>query len=115
MTILSKRSGRFLALFVSHLRGFRKQFFQAPSLGGQSGLLRWRHLDRRMSPTKVVKREEQRHGRFVVLPFLRVGIRQTGQAANLHPQGLVVPLDVRSAYSVFIGIAQPSRRYYFRY
>ena len=60
-----------------------------------------------MHPAEIVERKEQRHGRFVVFPFLAMGIGQASQAANLHPKRFIAALNVARANLVFIRIAEP--------
>jgi hypothetical protein len=47
-----------------------------------------------------------------VLPFLREGIRQPRQSADLHPHGEVLPLNNRSADALRIGSSDAFNRLY---
>jgi hypothetical protein len=50
-----------------------------------------------MHAAEVVIGEEQGERRFMVLPFLAVGIRQPRHAANGHTEREIQPLDMRGA------------------
>src|ERR1019366_279353 len=102
------RATRFFIILLTLPDSIRlvKQFLQTARLRRKPGSLRRRHLDRRVFAAEVVERKEQRHRRFVVLPFLAVRIRQASQPANLHAKRLVGPFNVACANTIFIGVAQ---------
>lgn len=63
----------------------------------------------------VVKRDEQRNHRAVVGERLGVSIRQTSQAANVHPKRQVEPFSVACADPRFVWIAEAWDYFYAAY
>ena len=61
------------------------------------------YADGAVDSDKVVMCEPQARSSIVVLPFLAEGVRQAGEAANLHPHREVLALDVRRANLVRVG------------
>jgi hypothetical protein len=82
-----------------------QKLLQAPRLGSQSSLHRWRLPDRWMDPAEIVVAEQQAESSFMVFPFLAVGVCQLGQSAYYHPDGEIRPLNVRRTNLIFIRIA----------
>src|SRR5437899_6706593 len=58
-----------------------------------------------MNPAKIVIREMQSNRSFQMRKFLTEGVRQSGESANCHPHGEVLPFHMRSADVVRIGVA----------
>src|SRR5215467_4872117 len=58
-----------------------------------------------MNATKVVPSEIQGQSRFQVSPFLREGVGESRQSANLHPHGQVLTLYMRCANPFRIGLS----------
>jgi hypothetical protein len=64
-----------------------------------------------MHAAEIIMREVQSASRFQVRQLLRESVRKPRESPHLHPHGQVLPLDVRCAYPVRIGIAIPHLGY----
>ena len=85
---------------------------------GQPGSHRRGFLQCHVLPAVVVEAEPQGQHRFVVLPFLAVGVCQAGEPTDAHPHGKVLSLDVgrgnagilRAAHYRLLGYLRDHRR-----
>lgn len=63
------------------------------------------HAERQMTPTEIVEGEPDGYCCPVVLPFLREGIRKSGESADAHTQAEIGPLNYRSGDALRIGLS----------
>ena len=70
---------------------------QAPFACRQPSRNGRRRVERHVNAAEIVPRHEQRKHQLVILPFLAEGVRQPREAAILHPNRQVRPLNVGRA------------------